>query len=149
MSERTNKSCPELKRLISRRRLLGGGAAVLTGIYLPLARAELDFSNPDDLLTAAVKLRGTLDDRMVIWWMKGVRYGVVKDELNPLFNMLIGSFSRYKEIPGRGYEVKMLELGYLTDLETGEPLDQFRNPYTNKTFAVVSSIHTYFFSSLI
>jgi len=136
MSERTNKSRPELKRLISRRRLLGGGAAVLTGVYLPLARANLDFSNPDDLLTAAVKLRGTLDDRMVIWWMKGVRYGVVKDELNPLFNMLIGSFSRYKEIPGRGYEVKMLELGYLTDLETGEPLDQFKNPYTNKVVKV-------------
>lgn len=105
-------------------------------MQLPVARADLDFDDPGDLLTAAVKLRGTLDDRMVIWWMKGVRYGVVKDELNPLFNMLVGSFSRYEEVPGRGYQVTMLELGYLTDLETGEPLDEFKNPYTGKIVTV-------------
>ena len=129
MSERSN-------HLIGRRQLLRGSVALLACMQLPVARAELDFDDPDDLLTAAVKLRGTLDDRMVIWWMKGVRYGVVKDELNPLFNMLVGSFSRYKEVAGRGYQVTMLELGYLTDLETGEPLDEFKNPYTGKIVTV-------------
>ena len=136
MSERTDNSRPLPNRMIGRRQLLGGGAALFTCMQLPVARADLDFDDPDDLLTAAVKLRGTLDDRMVIWWMKGVRYGVVKDELNPLFNMLVGSFSRYKEVPGRGYQVTMLELGYLTDLETGEPLDEFKNPYTGKVVKV-------------
>ena len=136
MSERSENSCPMANRLIGRRQLLGGSAALLACMQLPVARADLDFDDPGDLLTAAVKLRGTLDDRMVIWWMKGVRYGVVKDELNPLFNMLVGSFSRYKEVPGRGYQVTMLELGYLTDLETGEPLDEFKNPYTGKIVTV-------------
>ena len=136
MSKRTNFGCPVPNRLIGRRHLISGGAALFAFMQLPVARAALDFDDPDDLLTTAVKLRGSLDDRMVMWWMKGVRYGVVKDELNPLFNMLVGSFSRYKEVPGQGYQVTMLELGYLTDLQTGEPLDEFRNPYTDKVVKV-------------
>lgn len=122
--------------LIGRRQLLAGAAAMLTCLHLPVAAADLNFDDPEDLLIAAVKLRGSLDDRMVMWWMKGVRYGVVNDELKPLFGMLVGSFTRYKKVPGQGYRVKILELGYLTDLETGEPLEKFRNPYTNKVVDV-------------
>lgn len=92
----------------------------------------LDLDDPWDRLTALAKLRGSLDGRTVMWWMKGVRYGVVDDIVTPLFNMLIGSFLRVKPVPGKGFELNMLEMSYFTDLKTGEVLDKFVNPYNGK-----------------
>jgi hypothetical protein len=97
-----------------------------------LAAEGLDLNDPWDRLTALVKLRGSLDGSMVMWWMKGVRFGVVDDVVTPLFGMLIGSFQTVKPMPGKGYQLNMLEMSYFTDLETGKVLDTFTNPYNGK-----------------
>lgn len=118
---------------LSRRVALLGGAAVLASASIPLrAAGGLDLDDPWDRLTALAKLRGSVDGSTVMWWMKGVRFGVVDHVVTPMFGMLIGSFQRMRPLPGKGFELNMLEMGYFTDLETGEVLDTFRNPYNGK-----------------
>lgn len=126
---------------VSRRQLLSSAGAGLAALTLgactrPLAGTALDLEDPWDRLTALAKLRGDTSGKTVMWWMKGVRYGVVDNEITPLFNMLIGSFQRMRPLPGKGFEVNMLEMSYLTDLETGEVLDTFKNPYNGKVVEV-------------
>jgi hypothetical protein len=123
------------KVYLSRRQLLAGMAGLAVSAcgdgQQQASPAALDLDDPWDRLTALVKLRGSLDGRTVMWWMKGVRYGVVnEDVVDPLFGMLIGSFQRLSEAEdGKGYILNMLELSYFTDLETGAVIDTFKNPY--------------------
>ena len=124
---------------LSRRNLLLAGSAALGTAMLPIglrAADGLDLTDPHDRLTALVKLRGSLDGSMVMWWMKGVRFGVVDDVVTPLFGMLIGSFQTVKPMPGKGYQLNMLEMSYFTDLETGKVLDTFTNPYNGNVCEV-------------
>ena len=123
---------------ISRRDMLLSGTAALAGISLascvdrPAASLNLDLNDPWDRLTALAKLRGSIDGTTVMWWMKGVRFGVVDEIVTPLFGMLIGSFQTMQPVEGEGYMLNMLELSYFTDLETGAVLDTFVNPYNGK-----------------
>jgi hypothetical protein len=120
------------KAAYSRRSLLSAGAVMIGGSVLPaslLAADQLDLNDPWDRLTALAKLRGNLDGSTVMWWMNGVRYGVVDNVLTPLFGMMVGSFQRMKPLAGKGFELNMLELSYFTDLETGKVIDTFVNPY--------------------
>ncbi|MEC9375290.1 MAG: DUF1838 family protein [Pseudomonadota bacterium] len=125
----------KIKFLLNRRDLLLSSAGML---FAQMANTQnqfsLDLDDPWDRLTALVKLRGSLDGRTVMWWMKGTRYGVVNDDIvDPLFGMLIGSFQQITKAENdKGYILNMLELGYLTDLDTGEILDTWRNPYNGK-----------------
>jgi hypothetical protein len=127
---------------LSRRHIILGATA-LAGMGLggcaeqpAPASLNLDLDDPWDRLTALAKLRGSIDGRTVMWWMKGVRYGVVDNIVEPLFGMLIGSFQRMVPVEGEGFMLNMLELGYFTDLETGEVLDTFVNPYNGKTLTI-------------
>lgn len=123
----------------SRRDFFAAGSALTAAAVLPgrlYAGTDLDLNDPWDRLTALAKLRGSLDGRTVMWWMKGVRYGVVDQVVTPLFGMLIGSFQRLRPLPGKGFELNMLELSYFTDLQTGAVLDTFVNPYNGKKCVV-------------
>jgi hypothetical protein len=85
---------------------------------------------PEQTLQAWMKLAGALDDRLVIWWMDGTRYGVVESHAKALYGMKVGIFQRYFEQPDGYWKLAMFELTYYTDLKTGKLLEQFHNPYT-------------------
>jgi hypothetical protein len=130
---------------VTRRAAVLGGMAALATLTIagcaerpqaPAASLELDLNDPWDRLTALAKLRGSIDGSVVMWWMKGVRFGVVDNRVKPLFGMLIGSFQTMQPVPGEGYLLNMLELSYFTDLETGAVLDTFVNPYNGKLLTV-------------
>ena len=131
---------PTTRKSATRREFLraGGSGMLLAATPLSLlgATAALDLDDPWDRLTALAKLRANIDGSTVMWWMKGVRYGVVDNVITPLFGMLIGSFQRLRPLPGKGFEVNMLEMSYFTDLETGAVLDTFKNPYNGKVVEI-------------
>jgi hypothetical protein len=77
-----------------------------------------------------MRLAGALDDRLVIWWMDGVRYGVVNARSTPLYGMKIGLFQRFFEQPDGTWKIAMFELTYYSDLQTGALLTSYENPYT-------------------
>jgi len=106
------------------------------GLPMPLSFAgepSVDLTDPDQLLTAFMRLSGSLDDRLVIWWMDGMRYGVVDAHAKLLFGMKVGMFQRFFRMPDGSFKIAMFELTYYTDLDTGELLETFANPYTGET----------------
>ncbi len=94
--------------------------------------SSFDFKDKKDLLNAQVKLRGSLDGAAVFWFMRGTQYGVVDLEPIPFYNMCNGSFQRITQIDDDTYQIAMLELSYFTDINTGEPLRKFTNPYNGE-----------------
>jgi hypothetical protein len=87
-------------------------------------------------LEAWMRMAAALDDRLVIWWMEGVRYGVVDAEARPIYGMKVGLFQRYFRQPDGYWKLAMFELTYYTDLETGQLLETYANPYTGTTNTV-------------
>lgn len=120
--------------MISRRSLLqicsttGLGALPLLAA---LAATQPGLNNdPKLLLEAYQRLSGSLDDRLIIWWMSGTRYGVVNAKSTPLYGMEVGMFHRWYRQTDGSFKAAFFELTYYSDLLTGELLREFANPYT-------------------
>ncbi len=92
-----------------------------------------DLTDLQQLLPAFIRLGASLDNRLVIWWMDGVRYGVVDAKAKALFGMKVGMFHRFYRQPNGDYKLAMFELTYYTDLASGKLLEEFANPYTGET----------------
>ncbi len=97
------------------------------------APAALDFTAPANRLDALVRMRGALDERLVISFLEGVYYGVMQSRITPLYGLSAGLFRQYRKRPDGGFDYANLELVYVTDLDTGGLLEEFRNPYSGKT----------------
>jgi hypothetical protein len=82
-----------------------------------------------------VKMRGALDERLVIGSVTGRYVGVVDGQVTPLFGVVSAVFSLYRR-RGDGFEVASLEQAYYTDLQSGAVLDHWKNPYTGEAVAV-------------
>ncbi|HJP05804.1 MAG: hypothetical protein CL799_07550 [Chromatiales bacterium] len=123
-----------------RKFMLSGALLPLAGAVTPHAASRgippASLAPGQETLLAWMKLAGALDDRLVIWWMEGVRYGVVDSFSRTLYGMKIGLFQRYFPQPGGYWKLAMFELTYYTDLTTGRLLERYDNPYTGKTNTV-------------
>lgn len=118
---------------LSRRMFLAGSTALLgTTAAAPLAIATSNPAqlSPADTLLAWMRLAGAMDDRLVIWWMSGTRYGVVDAESRALYGMEVGIFQRFFAQPDGSWKLAMFELTYYSDLTSGKLLETFANPYT-------------------
>jgi hypothetical protein len=137
--------------VIDRRKLLGwlaaGAAAPLGEVHAQETRAPA--ATPPAAASAApravpmgarlrdfVRMRGALDDRVVIGFLSGQYYGVVDDELTPLFGVLSATFSRWRARPEGGYVYASFEQAYYTDPDSGAVLTQWRNPYNGQAGTV-------------
>jgi hypothetical protein len=112
------------------------GSAFASGAQAQTAGKPLDLSNKADFLTALQKMRGALDGRICMGYVKGLYYGVVDDRITPLYGVLGGTFSRYKKLANGNFEGRTFEVAYFTDWTTGQLLDTFKNPYTGETVSV-------------
>jgi hypothetical protein len=116
--------------MLGRRFFLGlGTMAGLGAAGLPAwAETQAD-------LRRFVKMRGALDGRLVIGCVTGRYDGVVDEQVTPLFGVVSAVFSLYRR-RGEGFEVASLEQAYYTDLQSGQALEHFRNPYTGESVTV-------------
>jgi hypothetical protein len=119
---------------MQRRQFLQYGAWGLAAVAAPFAGAAGNWST--DFLRRYRQVRFALHDRVFFWWMRGTKYGVIDAQATPLYAMEIGSIFRCTTTADGGFTVQSLELFYNTDLETGEPLRRWRNPYTEETIDV-------------
>jgi hypothetical protein len=115
-----------------------GGAALAAGPShaAPHAAASLDLDSPAGRFKAYMLMRGALDGQVVIGFVSGRYYGIVGSELKPLYGVAGATFSRYRARADGAYDGVGYELAFFTDLETGEALDEFHNPYTGETVSV-------------
>jgi hypothetical protein len=124
--------------MIDRRTVLQlfGATAVSVAGGQTFARTGMDLSTSEDFLIAAVKLRGSTDDRLCMGWVTGTRYAVIDHEAIPMFGFLAATFSRYRKIQRDAYEARSIEVAYFTDLADGKLLETWENPVTGKTVEV-------------
>jgi hypothetical protein len=122
--------------MLNRRTLLQSFAASATSVLpwhnLTAEPSASTLTDPTRLLEAYQRLSGSFDDRLVIWWMSGTRYGVVNVQSTALYGMEVGMFHRWYRQPDGSFKAAFFELTYYTDLNTGELLHEFENPYTAK-----------------
>lgn len=111
--------------------ILSRRAALVALAAAPVAaRAPMPAPTADDEMRMLLQMRGALDDRLVISFLEGVYYGVMDAQLTPLYGLSAGLFRRYFARPDGGADYLNFELIYITDLETGGLLREFRNPYS-------------------
>ncbi len=147
---------PPLSRKI---RLSIAGLALLVGspLQLPGAGAATDAESapPPDLLSVDAQrnylrmLYSGVDDE-VIWSIFGVKYGRVDNRLQALWKTATIGFSRIVYPQEGGYSLDVLEVVFYTDLESGERLETWFNPYSGREVPVnlpapvtLSSFHSH------
>jgi hypothetical protein len=134
-----------------RRSVLQYGAGLAAALAAPALRAQpavaaahasaAGAAAPTGRLRDFLLMRGALDDRVVVGTLSGQYYGVVDDELTPLFGLLSATFSRYRPLSDGHWLEASFEHAYYTDIDSGAVLAEWRNPYNGKTgpVPVVSS----------
>lgn len=114
--------------------LLGGTAAALALPGAAMAAATAGSEAPPDArlpkLRTLMMMRGALDDRLVMYWLRGRYFGFLEGEMTPLFGVVNVCFSRYRAHPDGGYIGARGEVSHYTDFETGEIVHSVLNPYT-------------------
>lgn len=119
---------------IDRREILGGAvgamAAMMTGGEAVASPSRSTAAL--DLNKLYRKLHYRSNDGVVFWWLQGPKYGQVGTTLTPLYQANIGTFQRIRYLEDGGFELTALEINLITDIQTGEPIEEWRNPYTGE-----------------
>lgn len=124
--------------MINRRELtlgLGGAALGLTGMSA-FGRTGLNLDDRADFLLAAIKMRGSVDERVCIGWVTGTRYAVIDHKATPIMGLLAATFTQYRLIRPDTYEARSIEVAYFIDLETRKLIETWRNPFTDRVVDV-------------
>ncbi len=132
-----------MRTQINRREMIGGLGSLAVAPNLLAASAQdvkinpsnslIDFSDPLQNSTAYVKLIGTTARGMVHTYIKGTIYGVTPDEgAKPMIgytSILKGVWKPWTE---NSFYYTLYDYGYFMDLETGLPIQEFKNPFTGE-----------------
>lgn len=91
--------------------------------------------DPDDraaVRRAYRRMRFSTAPEPFYWWMRGVRYALIDNRPEPLFEMHVGTLMRCRDLDGGRFAVTSIEVVFNTDLEGGRLVERWRNPYTGE-----------------
>jgi hypothetical protein len=138
---------PFLDLGVNRRTVLGGAAAGAVGLAAntisPTKAAAqtggLDLSKPEDNLTALLKLQADLSGEQVVGGFKGYAWAWIPDEGNhKIFGTYgIGCSRLVWDEENQQYNFHHREVLYYTDPVTGDVLDTWHNPITDRKVEVL------------
>ena len=129
---------------LDRRTLLAAGAtasvlATLPGLAMAAPASHGTVVGPDGLPADAAtraaivrRMRYRADAGMVFWWFRGRSYAQQGATLTPLCGLLFGSMVNVTPRGDGGFDVRQYEIGFRTDLVTGERIEKMRNPLTGE-----------------
>jgi len=102
------------------------------------ASLNLDFTKPEDNLTAWVKLVGHLEGKETCGFFSGTQYGDTDRQavIQPLFRFAGFGMSRVTKMPDGRYQNLHREVVYYMDLKEDRIIDEWQNPYTGETVEV-------------
>ena len=115
--------------------LLGGaiGGAAASGISTATADSHVnpgsypDPNTVDGLYNIHRKLQFSFDDRLVYWYLRSMRYGLVNSAFTPLWDIHIG-FLSVTEDTKDGFQARIMAAMFYTDIKSGQLLKEFDNP---------------------
>jgi hypothetical protein len=131
-----------------RRQLLLRGTPALAGLAALPHRAESARDRPgpmggapvalDDeaLLSAFVKARHALDERVTCGWMDATTYAFVDGVTYPLYRLRAGTWAWLRRVDATHFEGRTLEVAYFFDLQTDELLTRLTMPVTGREVEV-------------
>jgi hypothetical protein len=132
---------------VTRREGLGLGLAVAAGGVLASSEAHaaaplvtrIDFKDPKWNRDTYARLDMNVDpSKEKLGWLKGTVFGVRENEpVRPLFINEGFSFVRSKRLPDGSWRRMLREIVFYRDIDTGEILKDWKNPYTGRTVKVV------------
>lgn len=134
----------------SRRSALGLAAGMAAAPVAPTlvkaaTRRALDFNDPQDQLYALIKMNSDLEDgKETISWSKGIVHAILEDGkiLEPMFYAAsLGFSTSHKQDDGSYKSMSNFTICYL-DLETGDVLESWYNPWLEKDVDVVNYAST-------
>lgn len=112
--------------------LLAGAATLAAG-----KAPRIDLADPAQRLEAYVRANGDSSGKPVVSWGTGKVYGYVPGEKpRALFGLEVVGVSRFHKIEG-GYLRLHREIGYYTDLDTGEVIRRWFNPWLQREVEVI------------
>ena len=114
------------------------GILVLLSSMGPASAQKLDLAKPSDMLTAYVKVRGSLDPKEeTVVYDEGVIYAVIPEQpIRPVFKLQMYNIARFEKTDS-GYNLITREMLAYQDLQTGEILREWKNPWTGETVEVM------------
>lgn len=118
--------------------MLAAGAAGALPSRLLASTPDLDVTSPEGRQRTFMMMRCALDEDLITNWVQASYFGVVGDEMTPLFGVSSAVFSRTRRLSDGSYRSVSFELAWFTDPVTGSAMDSFRNPYTNEDCQVPS-----------
>ena len=136
--------------------LLGGAAALGSASAAAATRKglKLNFADPEDNLTAWVKLVSSLEDgKETCGYFTGTQYAVIgkHEVIKPLFRIQGFGMSRVTKLPDGRYENLHREVVYYLDLKEDRILETWDNPYTGESVEVFHThndpVNSYYASS--
>ncbi|MAF82855.1 MAG: DUF1838 family protein [Gammaproteobacteria bacterium] len=96
----------------------------------------IDLVDRADFLQAAIKMRGSTDERLCIGWVTGTRYAVIEHRAIPMMGLLAATFTQYRQVQPGTYTAKSIEVAYFIDVETRKLIETWRNPFTDRVVDV-------------
>lgn len=105
------------------------------------SRQMPDLTKPRANLEGMLRMTASLEEEDVPWWFDGTIFGIV-GESAPLPLVRFQGWEVYwvRPVDDDAFELTGHTVTFFGDVETGEMLDTFDNPYTGKTNAVQPSV---------
>jgi hypothetical protein len=130
--------------MLKRRTAVFGLSALAAAPAIHRARAALpdtlDPTDPAHIALLQKKLIYSADNRPLIWWIRGKKYGSINGEITPLWVLNVALFKYVEHKDDGAYDVKSMEIVYKTDIETDLLLSEWRNPYNGEVYEEVPLI---------
>jgi hypothetical protein len=110
---------------------------LLLGYAAGMYAQKLDLNKSEDLLTAFVKVRGSLDPaEETVVYDEGIIYAVLPNQpIKALFRFQMYNIGRYEKTDS-GYNLITREMLAYEDVKTGEILSRWVNPFTKEEVEV-------------
>ncbi len=113
------------------------GVITLALLLLASSSDALDLGTPEGVLEAYVRANGDTTGKDRLTYAAATVYAFVPGEKGrALFKLEVVGASRYERVEG-GYRRLHREVGYYTDLATGEVLQRWYNPFTEREVEVI------------
>jgi len=123
--------------------LLGAAGPALAQGKPSLKGPYLDLTTGKGNMLAMVRMNGNLDEtKLKYGGCSGIVSGVRPNEkIRDLFGFEVWSIGTTRKQPDGSYQILHNEAVYYTDLETGEILSEYTNPYTGEKVKVVDVVN--------